>query len=186
VLDAGRHDLDPPSGGAVQAAELLLLLDAADADRVGAVDQLSFRGVAPAGLGVAALGLDARQRVERGDERDVEDVLDAMGDDSAQPVVRVHDIRAAVGGDVIEHAGRERVEHVRERLLRQVMGTGLDVDHRVVRLDEHLARQADVVTARVRGALEPRLGERRHHLADVHVHAPAVSGTRLQQRRRVQ
>ena len=96
VLDAGRDDLDPTLRVAVQPAELLLLLDAADADGVGAVDQLGLGAVAPAGFRVAALGLDPGQRVERRHERDVEGVLDAVGDDAAQPVVGVDDVGAAV------------------------------------------------------------------------------------------
>ena len=49
-------------------------------------------------------------------------------------------------------------------------------------LDEHLARQPDTVAARVGRAVEAGLGERRHHLAHVHVHAPAVTRSGLSQR----
>ena len=91
---------------AVQPAELLLLLDAADAHGVGAVDQLGLGAVAPTRFGVAAFGLDPRQGVERRHERDVEHVLDAVRDDAAQPVVGVHDVGPAGGGDVGEHARR--------------------------------------------------------------------------------
>jgi hypothetical protein len=107
VLHPGRDDLDASLRVAVETSELLLLLDAAHADRVGAVDQLGLGSVTPAGLGVAALGLHAGDRVERRHERDVEDVLDAMrGHFAAQPVVGVHDVGAAVGQQVLEHAGR--------------------------------------------------------------------------------
>ena len=82
VLDAGGDDLDAPGRVAVQPAELALLLGAADADRVGAADDLGLGALAPQRLEVAALGLDPGQRVERGDERQVELVLEAVADDA--------------------------------------------------------------------------------------------------------
>ena len=174
----GRDDLDAALRIAVQAAELALLLDAADADRVGARDDLGLGPVAPDRLGVAALGLHPGERVERRDERDVEDVLEAVGDDAAEPVVGVHDVGAAVGREVLEHAVGELVEDVGERLLRQVVRPGLDVHDAVAGLDEHLGREPGAVGAGVGGALDAGLGERRHHLAHVHVHPAAVAGAR--------
>ena len=47
VLDGRRDDLDAPGRVAVEAAELALLLRAADADRVAAADDLGLGPVAP-------------------------------------------------------------------------------------------------------------------------------------------
>ena len=69
VLDPRGDHLDPAGGVAVQPAELALLLGAADADRVGAPDDLGLGPLAPHRLGVAALGLHLGERVERRDER---------------------------------------------------------------------------------------------------------------------
>ena len=137
------------------------------------------------GLGVAALRLDPGERVERRHERDVEDVLDAVGDDAAEPVVGMDDVGAAVGLEMGEHTVGELVEDVGERLLREVVRAGLDVHDAVTGLDEHLGRQPGTVGAGVGRALDACLGERRHHLAHVHVHPTAVAGARLGERRRV-
>ena len=94
VLDGRRDDLDAPGRVAVQAAELALLLRAADADGVAAADDVGLGPVAPRRLEVAALGLDPGQRVERRHERHVEGVLEAVPDDAAQPVVAVDDVDA--------------------------------------------------------------------------------------------
>ena len=91
-------------------SELLLLLDAAHADRVGAVDDLRLGTITPLRLGVAPFGLDAGEGVERRDERDVELVLDAVRRNSAQPVVGVNDVGAAVRPEVIEHPVGELVD----------------------------------------------------------------------------
>ena len=106
VLDAGRDDLDATLRVAVQAAELALLLGAADADGVGAGDDLVLGAVAPLGLVVAALGLHLGQRVERADERDVELVLDAVRDQAAEEVVGVHDVGRAIVLQVVDDRGR--------------------------------------------------------------------------------
>ncbi len=182
MLDARRDDLDLALRVAVQSTELLLLFGTAHADRIGTVDELGLGPIAPARFRVAALGLDPGERVERRDERDVEFVLDPVGDHATQPVVGVDDVGATVGGEVCEHALGELVDDLGERLLGEVMGPGLDIDHPMVRLDPHLGREPGAVGACVGGALQPGLGQRRHHLADVHVHPAAVARTGLQQR----
>ena len=186
VLDTRRDDLDAALRIAVEAPELALLLGAADADRVGARDDLGLGPVAPDRLRVAALGLDASERVERRDERDVEDVLEAVGDDAAEPVVGMNDVGAAVGLQVLEHPVGELVEDVGERLLGEVVRPGLDVDDAMTGLDEHLGREPGAIGSGVRGALDTRLGERRHHFAHVDVHPTAVARTGLSERRRVE
>jgi len=80
----------------------------------------------------------------------------------------------------------ELVGDFRQRLFRKVMGPGRDVHHTVPGLDDDLVGQIGAIGASERGGLDAGLGERRPQLADVHVHATAVAGTRLQQRRRVE
>ena len=110
MLDTGRDDLDPARRLAVQAAELALLLGAADADRVGATDDLGLGSFAPFRLEIAAFGLHLGQGVERADERQVELVLDAMRDESAEPVVGVQHIGGRVVLDVVDHRVAELAE----------------------------------------------------------------------------
>ena len=106
MLDTGGDDLDAAARVAVQPAELALLLRAADADRVGAADDLVLGTLAPQRLEVAALGLDLGERVERADERQVELVLDAVGDDAAEPVVGVERRRPGSRREVLDDARR--------------------------------------------------------------------------------
>ena len=186
MLHTGSDDLDPTLGIPVQPAELLLLGVATHTDRVGTTDDLRLGDLAPQRLGIAALGLHPGERVERRHERHLEVVLESMADHPAQPVVGVDDVGLFVLLDLVEDTGVERIGDVGERLFRQVMRTRLDVDDAMAGLDEHLARQTGAVGPRVRRALDARLGERRHHLAHVDVHAAAVAGTGLQQRRRVE
>ena len=65
-------------------------------------------------------------------------------------------------------------------------GPARDVDDPEPRLDRHLVGEVVAPAAHVDPAVDARLGERGHELADVHVHPAAVAGARLGQRRRVQ
>ncbi len=65
-------------------------------------------------------------------------------------------------------------------------GPGFDVDHAMVRFDQHLGSETFAVGAGEGDALDTRLRERRHELADVDVHPAAVARPGLQQRRRVE
>jgi hypothetical protein len=186
VLDGRRHDLDAARGVAVEPAELALLFRAADADGVAAFDDLGFGLIPPRRLEVAALGLDPRQRVERGDERDVELVLEAVADDAAQPVVAVHGVDPRPVPDVLGDTGSECVELRRQRLLRQVIRARRHVDDTVAGLDQDLLGEAGTIGAGERRALDPGLGEGGGDLAHVDVHPSAVARARLDQRRRVE
>ena len=109
-----------------------------------------------------------------------------MGDDAAQPVVGVDDVGAAGGREVLEHPVGELVDDVGQRLLGEVMRSGLDVHDPVAGLDRAPRGQARAVGPGVRGALDPGLRQRRHDLADVDVHPAAVARPGLEQRRRVE
>ena len=135
VLDARGDDLDPPARIAVEAAELALLLGAADADRVGAVDDLGLGPLAPDRLRIAALGLDPGEGVERGDERQLELVLDAVRDEAAEPVVGVHHVGAGTVLEVVDHGVAELVDDVRQVFLGEVERPAGQVHDPVPRLD---------------------------------------------------
>ena len=186
MLDTGGDDLHPRLGIAVMESELVLLLDATDTDGVGTPHDLRLGEIALHRLGIAAGGLDPRERVEGRDERHVELVLQGMPDDAAQPVVAVDHVGSLVAGEPVEHAASELVGDLRQRLLRQVVRTRFDVHHTVARLDDDLAWQTVTVGAGERGALDARLGQCRHQLAYVHVHATAVARARLHERGRVE
>ena len=186
VFDPGGDDLDPTVRVAVQPSELLLLLHTADADRVRALDDLGFGPVTPFGLGVTALGLHPSEGVERRHERHAEFVLEVVSDDAAQPVVAVDDVGRAIRSEPLHHPVAELVRDIGQRLFRQVMRTGLDVDDPVIRLDLHLGRETLPIGASEGDALDAGLRQRRDELAYVDVHSPAVARAGLQERRGVE
>ena len=121
VLHTGGDDLDATLWVPVQPSELLLLGVAAHTDRIGTADDLGLGELTPQRLGVAALGLDPGERVERRHERHAEVVLEPMADDPTQPVVGMDDVGLLVLVDPVEHTGAERLGDIGERLLRQVV-----------------------------------------------------------------
>ena len=187
VLDGRRHDLDRAGGVAVQAAELALLLRAADADGVAAADDLRLGPVPPRRLEVAALGLDPGQGVERRDERQVEVVLEPVADHAAQPVVAVdrRRRRARRAGARGRRAVNSSSSSASASFGRSNGPAGTCTTRWPGSTTTSGARPGPV-GAGVRRALDAGLGERRRDLAHVDVHPAAVAGTRLEQRRRVE
>ena len=138
------------------------------------------------GLGVAGLGLDPGEGVERRHQRQVELVLEAVPGDARQPVVGVQGVDAAAGPDVGEHAVGELVDQLGERLLGDVGGAGGDVHDPEPGLDVDDVGQLVVPAADVDRAGHAGLGERGRQLAHVDVHAAGVARARLGERRGVQ
>ena len=186
VVDAGRHDLDASRRRAVEPGQLVGLLGAAHADGVGAPDHLHLGPIPQRRLAVAAFGLDPRQRVEGRHQRQVELVLEPVAGHARQPVVGVDDIDAAAAVDVVHDAVGELVDDAGQLLLGQVGRAGVDVHDPEARLDRDLVGQVVAPPAHVRRAVDARLRQRRHQLAHVDVHAAAVAGARLGERRRVE
>jgi hypothetical protein len=182
VLDAWSDDLEAALRFAVVEAELIGLLLAAHADRVGAVDDLGLGTVTPHRFGITVGGLHPGEGVEGGHERNVELVLERVADDAAQPVVGVDHVGAFVPSQPVEHAVAELVGDLRERFLGEVVRPCRDVDHAVAGFDEDLVGKAVSVGAGERGGLDTRLRQGRAEFADVHVHPAAVACARLQQR----
>ena len=108
VVDAGCDHFDAVGVGAVEAHELLALLFGRRDDEVGAAHDLGFDARAQRGVTRHAdLCLHALERVERGDEREVELVLQLVPDRARHPVVRVqHVVRRA--GSVPARSRRAR------------------------------------------------------------------------------
>ena len=186
VVDARRHDLDPTRRRAVEAFELRSFLSAAREDRVGATDDLDLRAHAALWLLVARLGLHPSQRVERRDERQAELVLEPVPSQPRQPVVRMDDVGAPARFEVVAHLVGELVDRLRERFLRKVGRTDVDVAHPEPRLDRDLGSEAISPRAHVHRAVDARLGQGRDELAHVHVHPARVGNARLGERRGVQ
>ena len=180
MLDTRCDDLQASLRITEVQPELVGLLLATDADGVGTVDDLCLGAITPQRFGVAVGGLDTGQGVKRRDERHVEFVLEAMTDDTAQPVVAVDDIGSVVAGDPVEDAVSELVGDLGQRLLGKVVRPCRDVDHAVPGFDHDLAGQVVAVGSGERGGLDTRLGQCRAQLAYVHVHAATVAGPRLQ------
>ncbi len=186
VIHTGSDDLDPPRRHPVQPGELLGLLGAAHADGVGAADHVHLGPLPPGRLPVAPFGLHPRQGVEGADQGQAELVLHPVAGYARQPVVGVDEVDAAVAIEVVHHALGELVDDSRERLFGQIGRAGVDVHHPEAGLDGHLVGQVVAPAPDVRGAVDAGLGQRRHQLAHVHVHATAVAGARLHQGRRVE
>ena len=186
VDHAGRDDLDAVGRRAVERHELLRLGRARRGDRVGAIHDLGL-GLDPAlGLGVAGLGLHPGQRVERRHQRNVELVLEPVAGHARQPVVGVDGVDVVRAPQVGEHAVGELVDDFGQLLLGQVGRTGVDVDDPEAGLDVDDVGQVVAPAAHVHRAGDAGLGQRRHELAHVDVHAPAVARAGLGQRGRVQ
>ena len=98
VLDAGRDDLDPAlrdrrRGAGTGCSSSVQLTQIASAQLMISASARSRQ----LGSGSPPSALTRASVWNVDDERDVEVVLDAVGDDAAQPVVGVHDVGAAVG-----------------------------------------------------------------------------------------
>lgn len=182
MLHARGNDLDATLRVAVQPAELALLLGAADADGVGAGDDLLFGTMAPLRLQVAAFRLHLGQRVKRADERDVELVLDSMRNQAAEEVVGMHHVGGRFVLEVVDDTVAELGEHAGQLLLGQVEGARRYVHHTMAGLDHHHLRLVGAGAASEGGALHAGLRQRRDQLAHVHVHAATVARARLGQR----
>ena len=124
--------------------------------------------------------------MERADERQIELVLDAVADETAEPVVGVQHVGGRVVLEMIDHGITELGDHRRQLLLGKVVRTRRNVDDAMARLDLHDVGKARSRGPRVCRALHARLRERRNELAHVHVHAATVARTRLGQGRRVE
>ncbi len=116
----------------------------------------------------------------------IELVLDAVGDEPAEPVVGVQDVGRRIVLDVVDHGVAELVEHRRQLLLGQVVRAGGNVHHPVTRLDLDDLREPGPRRPRVGGAVDTGLGESGNQLAHVDVHAATVAGARLGERRCVE
>ena len=142
VVDAGRDDLDPLGIGAVVAHELVLLLVRRRDDEIRAAHDLGFDAWAQRDrVGQPDLGLHTVERVERGDERQVELVLQAGGrphptPSSSRAARRRSPARSstrrAASVNVTDEVGEVAQRHRRARPDRDVQHPepGLDVDDR--------------------------------------------------------
>jgi hypothetical protein len=78
VLYARRNDLDLLGIGAVETPQLERLRRRAGEDGVGAADHVALGPDSPLRLRIAGLGLHPGERVERGDQRQAEPVLQVV------------------------------------------------------------------------------------------------------------
>ena len=109
VVDAGRHDLDAVGIGAVERDQLRALLGGRRDHQVGAGDDLGLDPGPGRGLvALARLGLHPIERVEGGDERQIELVLEPVADRARDPVVGVEDVVVELVGGGGGRARRRR------------------------------------------------------------------------------
>ena len=186
VLHAQGHHVHPRGVGVVVLDELGGLDVAAGEHRVGAGEDGGLLVGAVLRLALEVIGLHPLEGVKGHQQRDVQLVLEAVPGESAQPVVGVDGVGAAVRLDVGGHLVGEGLDVVAQLLAAQdARGSGVQVVHPETRLHDLrgalLARVApredvDLVTLASEGARE---------LAHVDVHAPAVAGPGLRQGRGV-
>ena len=181
-------DLDAFGIGAVVADELGALVGGGRDHEVGAAHDLGLDARPERDLVVEAdLGPHAVERVERGDERQVELVLQPVSDRAGHPVVRVQHV--VVGAATLERGAR-RIAEGRDQLGELTTGhrcawAGVDVQDAKARLDDDERRLLGVLGAceHVDQHTRPRQG--RGERTDVDVHAAGIAATRLRERRRV-
>ena len=181
-VDALRHDLDAVGIGAVEADELLPLVGGRRDDEIGAAHDLRLDAGPEVDVVVDPhLGLHPVERVERGDERQPELVLEAMPHRARHPVVGVDDVvgraaaleRVACGvGEGADELGELAARHRRAR-------PGLDVEHAEARLDHDDGRLFGVLGTGEDVDLHAGTGERGRERADVDVHPTGVAAPRL-------
>ena len=119
-------------------------------------------------------------------ERHVEAVFESVPDFTAQPVVSMHGINSATGFNIVDNGLCEFIDDVRERLFRQVMRAGLNVDNPVPGLDNDFLGELRRVGSGVNDALGSLLSKRRCHFAHVDVHATTVANPGLSKGRGVE
>ncbi len=98
MIDAGGNDPDPFGIRPVQPHELTCLLGRRREDHVGLADHPLFPAEALGGLrslpASERVVLHLAERVERGHQRNAEDLLRSPSDPAGQPVVAVNDVVA--------------------------------------------------------------------------------------------
>ena len=187
VIDAGCHDLDALRVGVVERRELRALVVGRRKDEIGAGDDLlldarpEFRVVVDTGV-----GLDARERVERRDQRQIERVLQAVSDGSRQPVVRVQDVDRWLLEQHRLGGVDEGIDEIDQRVLRDRSARPRrNVEDAESGLHLHDVGLLRMFGARVHVAVDAGLCQRGRERAHVHVHPATVARARLGQRRRV-
>jgi hypothetical protein len=175
VVHTGRDQLDARRIGAVEPDELIGLGDAGREDGVRAPDHLGLGPDAALGHPVARLRLHPGEGVERRHQGQIELVLQPVPGDAGQPVVGVERVDVPERPEMTAYTVREGVDDVGELLLGQIGGAGLDVHHAEAGLDLDHVRAGVVPSSGEDVGRDPRLGQRRHQLADVDVHAAAVA-----------
>ena len=194
VVDAGRHDADPPGLAAVQRGNLLGLDRARRQHGVGALDDGRL-GLGPPvrHVGLDLLGhrlrLDPVEGVEGAHERQVQLVLYDVPRQAGQPVVGVDGGVGQVGaalrparGHGLEHPSGELVHHRRQGLLGDgVARPGGHVVHPQPRLEVDHGRQVPGPGSCEDVASDAAAGQRGGELAHIDVHAAAVARARLGQ-----
>ena len=187
MVDAGRDDLDAIGVGVVERRELRAFVVGRGEHQVRARDDLvldaraQFRVVFETGV-----RLDAGERVERRDERQVELVLELVRDRAGEPVVRVQDVDGWRRQQQFACRVRERVDEIEQIVLGDGLARpGIDVQHTEAGFDLDDVGLLGVLGTRVDVAVDTGARERGRERVHVDVHPATVARARLGQRRRV-
>ena len=185
MVDAGWHDLDARRLRAIELRELQTFLRSRSEHQIGAVDDLVLEPSAVLGLVVeTGFGLDARERVERRDERAVERVFEPVTDRARDPVVGVKNVVVVAGlAHPVEYRVGERIDQRRQVVqCHRSARSDVDVHDAKPVFDARDGWRTGIFASREHVAFDTRVRESGREGADVDVHSPTVAGTRLRER----
>ena len=112
-------------------------------------------------------------------------MLQNMAAESAQPVVGMNDICAAVFFDVLQNTSSELRDNVEHVVFWHVHCTGSDVHNLVIWLNNNLARGISALSSRVGGAIDTGMRQSGNKFTHIHIHSTTVADTWLSQWRGV-
>ena len=187
MVDPGRHDLDALRICVIERRELHAFVVGGGEHQVRTCDDLLLDARAQFGVVFeTGVRLDARERVERRDERQVQLVFELVRDGAGEPVVGVQDIDRWRSRQQVACGVGERVDEIDEVVLRDGLARAcVDVEDAEAGFDLDDVGLLGVLGSRVDVAIDTGACERGRERLDVDVHPATVARTRLGQRRRV-
>jgi hypothetical protein len=127
VINPRRNDFDSRGVRAVEINQLRNFCSAIGQDRIGACDDFGFSLHANLWLFVARFRLHARKRVECRNKRQRKFMLQAVTNNSGQPVVGVNRVGAAVASEVPRDTFAKFIENLRQVFFCKIKRAGIDV-----------------------------------------------------------
>ena len=135
VIDTRRDNLDSRGIGAVKINQLRHFCSTIRQDRIGARNDFGFGLHANLWLFVTGFCLHPCKRVECRNERQREFMLQAVTNDSGQPVVGMDRVGTAIASKVSRDAITKFIEDLRQVFFRKIKWAGVDMHDTKARFD---------------------------------------------------